>query len=115
MKAWTVSAGAVAALLATVAACGEDEPYLGAHESGGSAGCEEDCGGASPAGEGGAAGGEEDCSVEARNSYVYSVMKRYYLWYAEVGQTGRVETPTLHFEIRIGHRAVDPLHYLPTR
>ena len=34
---------------------------------------------------------------------------------AEVGRTGRVEKPTLHFEIRIGSQAVDPLQYLPSR
>ncbi len=34
---------------------------------------------------------------------------------AEVGRTGRVEKPTLHFEIRIGSQAVDPLLYLPRR
>jgi len=34
---------------------------------------------------------------------------------AEVGQTGRVDRPTLHFEIRIGSQAVDPLGYLPSR
>jgi carboxyl-terminal processing protease len=84
MRASAVGASAVAALLATVVACGEDEPYLGADGSGGDGGCEDDCGPASLAGEGGAAGSEEDCSVEAQNSYVYSVMRRYYLWYDQV-------------------------------
>ena len=32
---------------------------------------------------------------------------------AEVGQTGRAVTPTLHFQVRIGSKAVDPLTYLP--
>jgi len=31
---------------------------------------------------------------------------------AEVGQTGRGESPMLHFEMRIGSRTVDPLKYL---
>ena len=34
---------------------------------------------------------------------------------AEVGQTGRVDRPTLHFQMRIGHEAVDPFRYLPAR
>jgi len=34
---------------------------------------------------------------------------------AEVGQSGRAEKPMLHFELRIGSQAVDPLKYLPAR
>lgn len=30
-----------------------------------------------------------------------------------VGQTGRVSGPSLHFEVRSGRKARDPLHYLP--
>ncbi len=32
---------------------------------------------------------------------------------AHAGSTGRVETPTLHFEIRQGETPVNPLTYLP--
>ena len=32
---------------------------------------------------------------------------------AEVGATGRVKTPTIHFEIRVVSTPVDPLKYLP--
>ncbi len=32
---------------------------------------------------------------------------------AKVGSSGRAKFPCLHFEIRKGHRAYDPLHYLP--
>ena len=31
----------------------------------------------------------------------------------EVGQTGRVTGPSLHFEVRSGKNARDPMHYLP--
>jgi murein DD-endopeptidase MepM/ murein hydrolase activator NlpD len=34
---------------------------------------------------------------------------------AEVGQTGRATKPELHFQVRIGAKAVDPLKYLPKR
>ncbi len=34
---------------------------------------------------------------------------------AEVGQSGRAKSPTLHFQVRIGAKAVDPLLYLPKR
>ena len=32
---------------------------------------------------------------------------------ARVGSTGSVGSPQLHFEIRKGRKAVDPLRYLP--
>jgi murein DD-endopeptidase MepM/ murein hydrolase activator NlpD len=32
---------------------------------------------------------------------------------ARVGQSGSVDRPQLHFEIRKGKRAVDPVHELP--
>ncbi len=32
---------------------------------------------------------------------------------AKVGQTGSVESPQLHFEVRRGTEAVDPARYLP--
>ncbi|RMF71587.1 MAG: M23 family metallopeptidase, partial [Alphaproteobacteria bacterium] len=32
---------------------------------------------------------------------------------ARVGQTGLVDTPQLHFELRRGKRPVDPLRHLP--
>ena len=32
---------------------------------------------------------------------------------AEVGRTGNVSTPQLHFEVRKGKKAVDPARYIP--
>jgi murein DD-endopeptidase MepM/ murein hydrolase activator NlpD len=32
---------------------------------------------------------------------------------ATVGKTGNVDTPQLHFEVRVGTQAVDPMGYLP--